>query len=105
MEIIEVLDKYIEGDITTGNRLLTIKALELHNEPDRNIHKLLLAFKAKDLFFEVLAPPETLDQALEELKKTADPSEKYVYALYVLKYQNPITTAFVNLVLERIDAK
>jgi len=76
---------------------------DIHLEPDRNVHKLLLEFNAKLLSFGTMVKPEDVGHALRLLEESKEPSEKYIFALYVFRYQNPVVSFFVSNVLERID--
>ncbi len=105
MDLIRVLDQYIAGNFREGNQIFGKECVDtVCTDGMSLVHPLFVEFKNKGLEFEVVEPPESLEDAVSFLKRAEKQEEKYVYALYVLKFKNPVAEAFVDTVLERIGA-
>lgn len=103
MDMIEILDRYIMGNFQEGSQLFEENLLDvIANEPQKEVHRLLVHFKEKALCFEPIEPLEDLESAHKALIASSIESEKYLTALFILKYQNPVASEFVNMVLARV---
>ena len=106
ISVLDILDCYIAGDLTKGNGLLGEGGLidTMYEEPTRLVFTTLKGFANKNLRFRVVTVPRSLEQAREWIETATELADKYVYALFVLKYSNPVISEYVNIMLKRLEA-
>lgn len=97
------MDRYINHDIEGGNKLFgDFFVDQILEKSVALVHNLLVQFLNKNLVFEIVSLPEDLHQVSKAISDSEKLSDKYVYSLLLLKYQNPVSENFVDMVLERI---
>lgn len=105
MQIINILDLYIDNKISEANSALEEHIMTIIERPNELVHKLLLDLKRKDLKFKFFPCPVTQVDAQKLMLSLESDADKYFCALYVMKLQNKAASNFVDIVLERIGAR
>lgn len=102
MKLIDILDMYIKGESSEANLALQGHIKVLIEEPNQHVHPLLNCFSEKKLHFKshnFRADILALEQDRVSLSTTAD---LYLWALYMMKAQNPAVARFIDITLVRV---